>query len=48
VGHFVEQFKGELEGSAGGGSVGAYKGVLDVDGGVETELENDGVDVVGV
>lgn len=47
MGDFVEQFKGEVEG-CGGGSVGVYKGVLDVDGGVETELENDGVDVVGV
>jgi len=46
VGDFIEQFKGDVEGA--GGSVGVYKGVLDVNGGVETEFENDGVDAVGV
>lgn len=46
MGDFVEQFKGEMEGA--GGSVGVYEGILDVDGRVETEFENKGVDIVGV
>ncbi|RDX69216.1 hypothetical protein CR513_51699, partial [Mucuna pruriens] len=46
VGHFVEQFEGHVEKPAR--AVRADEGVLDVDIGMESEFENEGVDVVGV